>query len=138
MVWTHFSIIITRKMNEENDNFTFFTKSANILLGQIFRYRETSDLWATLSDFGPPCFPATWPAKVCHHGSIFLLPRQVAQNWTKIVWATKMTTFHKVIGVQMGQFFSLYFLHIKLNQKTFFLDFFSLMISPENSLQISA
>ena len=46
-------------------------------------YRVLFDLWATLFDFGPPCFSATWPAQVCHHGSIFLLPRQVAQNRIK-------------------------------------------------------
>ena len=49
----------------------------------------------------------------------------------KIVWPTNMTPFHKVTSVQLGQFSSLNFLHILLDQKTFFPDFLLLWFSQQ-------
>ena len=41
-------------------------------------YRPFPHPWATLTDGGPPFFPAAWPAQLCHQGSKSLLPRQMA------------------------------------------------------------
>ena len=46
-------------------------------------YRPFPHLWATLTDGGPPFFPAAWPAQLCHQGSNSLLPRQVAHRLSK-------------------------------------------------------
>ena len=50
---------------------------------QIIEYRQSPYLWATLTDGGPPFFPAAWPAQLCHQGSNSLLPRQVAHRLSK-------------------------------------------------------
>ena len=46
-------------------------------------YRQSPYPWATLTDGGPPFFPAAWPAQLCHQGSNSLLPRQVAHRLSK-------------------------------------------------------
>ena len=46
-------------------------------------YRPFPHPWATLTDGGPPFFPAAWPAQLCHQGSNSLLPRQVAHRLSK-------------------------------------------------------
>ena len=88
-------------------------------------YREKSDLWATLSDFGPPCFPATWPAKVCHHGSIFLLPRQVAQNRTKLCGPPIWLLFTRLQVSNWVNFVLWIFCIFYWTRKHFFLIFYS-------------
>ena len=52
-------------------------------LAQSNIYRPNPYPWATLTDGGPPSFPAAWPAQLCHQGSNSLLPRQVAHRLSK-------------------------------------------------------
>ena len=56
-----------------------FISSANVPIV----YRQSPYPWATLTDGGPPFFPAAWPAQLCHQGSNSLLPRQVAHHLSK-------------------------------------------------------
>ena len=91
----------------------------------LCKYREKSDLWATLSDFGPPCFPATWPAKVCHHGSIILLPRQVAQNRTKLCGPPIWLLFTRLQVSNWVNFVLWIFCIFYWTRKHFFLIFYS-------------
>ena len=80
--------------------------------------------WATLF----PCYLASQSLPSWQH-----LPTAQAggPKSDKIVWATNMTPFHKVTSVQLGQFCSLNFLHILLDQKTFFSDFLLLRFSQQ-------
>ena len=39
----------------------------SLLLIQV--YRQSPHPWATLTDGGPPFFPAAWPPQLCHQGS---------------------------------------------------------------------
>ena len=50
---------------------------------KYYEYRQSPYPWATLTDGGPPFFPAAWPAQLCHQGSNSLLPKQVAYCLSK-------------------------------------------------------
>ena len=59
-------------------------------------YRPFPYPWATLTDGGPPFFPAAWPAQLCHQGSNSLLPT-VCRSASGRQW----TFLHGYPGLEM-------------------------------------